>query len=593
MAGRFESVIGVRGWDDFRGAVETVLHSRASAAEGQPDLSPDHPIAVLVQPVLEATAGGVLFGVDPVTGRSDRLVVTAAAGGPERLVSGEVEGTRYVLDRDGREETATQAPEGAAVTGRRLRELAEIAARADFLFGGPQDVEWAVDAEDRLWVLQSRPVTTDVAGVPVGPVFGTGPVAETFPEPLSALEQDLWVEPLRRALREAFAVTGMVAEDTLDTSPIVVSVGGRVAVDLTLFGQADTPQAWYERLDPRPRLRRIAAGWRVGRLRSALPGLAEDLITRTDRELCAVPPLEELTDRQLVGLLKRVREALAAVHAHEVLVGLLVDPESPRLTGTSVALRVLDHARSDGVTDEEILARHPVVLALTAPSIGNPTPLPAPVESPPWQPGDDDDAALLREALRLRVRWLQELGARAAEELGHRLHSAGTLDDPVVVRHMHLDGVEMALRGRAVPWRRTAPEPSQPEEPLPARFRLTRRGAVVPVRSDDGGDGGTGAGGGQGRGPVSHDAADPPEGSVVVLRNLDPQLATVLPRVAGIVSETGNVLAHVAILAREAGVPTVVGLADATRRFGEGAVVEVNGTTGDVREVDNEQEHDA
>ena len=63
-------------------------------------------------------------------------------------------------------------------------------------------MEWAIDAIGELWLLQSRPVTTEIEGAPRGPLYGPGPVAETFPAPLTRLEQDLWVPPLREAVRE-------------------------------------------------------------------------------------------------------------------------------------------------------------------------------------------------------------------------------------------------------------------------------------------------------------------------------------------------------------------------------------------------------
>jgi pyruvate,water dikinase len=49
-----------------------------------------------------------------------------------------------------------------------------------------------------------------------------------------------------------------------------------------------------------------------------------------------------------------------------------------------------------------------------------------------------------------------------------------------------------------------------------------------------------------------------------------------------VVAETGSVLAHLAILAREFGVPTVVGYAGATGRFREGQRITVNGDNGDI-----------
>jgi pyruvate,water dikinase len=74
----------------------------------------------------------------------------------------------------------------------------------------------------------------------------------------------------------------------------------------------------------------------------------------------------------------------------------------------------------------------------------------------------------------------------------------------------------------------------------------------------------------------------PPDAAVLVVTTLDPSLAAALPRLAGLVAETGSPLSHLAILARELGVPTVVGVRDARERFPEGAVVIVDGTSGEV-----------
>ena len=95
-----------------------------------------------------------------------------------------------------------------------------------------------------------------------------------------------------------------------------------------------------------------------------------------------------------------------------------------------------------------------------------------------------------------------------------------------------------------------------------------------------------GAGGGTATGPVHVHAkgVEVPAGSVLVVSHLDPRLAAVIPRLAGLVAETGSPLSHLAILAREHGVATVVGLADATTRLRAGDVVNVDGHAGTVTE---------
>jgi pyruvate,water dikinase len=70
-----------------------------------------------------------------------------------------------------------------------------------------------------------------------------------------------------------------------------------------------------------------------------------------------------------------------------------------------------------------------------------------------------------------------------------------------------------------------------------------------------------------------------------VVRVLEPSLAASLPHVSGLVAETGSTLSHLAILAREVNVPTVVGVEDALQRYPPGTLVLVDGTTGEVQPI--------
>jgi pyruvate,water dikinase len=72
-------------------------------------------------------------------------------------------------------------------------------------------------------------------------------------------------------------------------------------------------------------------------------------------------------------------------------------------------------------------------------------------------------------------------------------------------------------------------------------------------------------------------------GDVLVTRVAGPALSHVLPRVAGVVTERGGSTSHMASLARERGVPMVLGVADATRRIPDGSQVAVDGVAGIVR----------
>ena len=290
MAGQFESIIGVRGFEAFTNAVTAVLDSRQRAGAAE------HPIAVLVQPLIEPAYGGVMFGIDPVSGRTDRRVVSAVQGGPEPLVSGEVDGSRYMLDSSNAKVLDFTANDGPQLKAADLRRLVELSTTVASVYGTPQDVEWAIATDDRLWLLQSRPVTTEIRGVPRGPIYGPGPVAETFPSPLTELEHDLWVPPLREAVREAVMLAGSATEVEVAASDVVVCVDGHVAIDLRLAGEIKPKTRMVSKLNPIPAARRLRGAWRVGRLRSALPRLAEHLLDRTDADLEAVPELAKLDE---------------------------------------------------------------------------------------------------------------------------------------------------------------------------------------------------------------------------------------------------------------------------------------------------------
>ena len=72
-------------------------------------------------------------------------------------------------------------------------------------------------------------------------------------------------------------------------------------------------------------------------------------------------------------------------------------------------------------------------------------------------------------------------------------------------------------------------------------------------------------------------------GDVLVTRIASPALSHVLPRVAGVVAELGGSTSHLASLARERGIPMVLGVLDATSRIPDGSQVAVDGVAGVVR----------
>jgi pyruvate,water dikinase len=81
-------------------------------------------------------------------------------------------------------------------------------------------------------------------------------------------------------------------------------------------------------------------------------------------------------------------------------------------------------------------------------------------------------------------------------------------------------------------------------------------------------------------GPHEFDRLEP--GDVLVAPITSPAYNTVLPLIGAVVTDKGGALCHAAIVAREFGIPAVVGTVTATQAIPDGAKVRVDGTAGTV-----------
>jgi len=133
---------------------------RAVFYRGEKGSLDDVAMAVVVQQMVDSQRSGVLFTVDPVHGRRDRMVVEAARGLGEAVVSGEVTPDNYTLGRDGVVKKSRVVGAERVLSDADCAALAGLGRRLADLHGGPQDIEWAFDADGRLFLLQSRPITT-------------------------------------------------------------------------------------------------------------------------------------------------------------------------------------------------------------------------------------------------------------------------------------------------------------------------------------------------------------------------------------------------------------------------------------------------
>lgn len=185
FAGQHDTVLDVSGDDALLDAVRVCWASLWSdrAAAYRDSTGGVGSIAVVVQEMIHADVSGVLFTVDPISGRPNRMVVEACQGLGEGLVSGRVSSDFFVVDdrtlevvdervrykvtkcapvapgRIGMTKVDAASRNAPCLSREQLDELAGLALRVRSRYGSEQDIEWAM-LDGRIVLLQTRPITT-------------------------------------------------------------------------------------------------------------------------------------------------------------------------------------------------------------------------------------------------------------------------------------------------------------------------------------------------------------------------------------------------------------------------------------------------
>ncbi|HVP42488.1 MAG TPA: PEP/pyruvate-binding domain-containing protein [Terriglobales bacterium] len=172
FAGQQDTYLNVRGDDAVVVAVQdcwkSMFTERAVAYRRDRNI-PDASVAmaVVVQRMVAAEAAGVLFTVHPVSGAIDELVIEAALGLGDKVVSAQVTPDRYRLKRRSPHEVIErEGEETAALLTPLLGQIAELGLACERLLGRAADVEWAV-AGGNIFLLQARTVTAAGTRAPV------------------------------------------------------------------------------------------------------------------------------------------------------------------------------------------------------------------------------------------------------------------------------------------------------------------------------------------------------------------------------------------------------------------------------------------
>jgi len=151
-------------------------------------------MAVLIQEMVDAAFAGVAFTVNPVSGDTQEIVVEYCQGLADELVSGKVSADLYRLSRVDYAVIDHKQQANAAMPLTKIQEIARIALDVEQLFTLPQDIEWAVDKKDCIYLLQSRPVSTKahVSKEVLTDVWTRANVGEVLPGPVTPLTWDVF-----------------------------------------------------------------------------------------------------------------------------------------------------------------------------------------------------------------------------------------------------------------------------------------------------------------------------------------------------------------------------------------------------------------
>lgn len=196
-------------------------------------------LSVVIQQMVFPQAAGILFTADPVTSNRKVLSIDASFGLGEALVSGLVNADLYkvcsgkIMEKkisakklaiyalkEGGTTTQAIAPEMqtcAALTDEQILQLEHIGRKIAAHFGRPQDIEWCL-ADDRFYIVQSRPITTlypiPEANDDVNRVYVSVGHQQMMTDPMKPLGLSLWQLTATRPMYKA---------------------GGRLFVDLTEY----------------------------------------------------------------------------------------------------------------------------------------------------------------------------------------------------------------------------------------------------------------------------------------------------------------------------------------------------------------------
>ncbi|HEX8968887.1 MAG TPA: PEP/pyruvate-binding domain-containing protein [Chloroflexota bacterium] len=647
FAGQYETVLDVRGSAALREAIQAVRASASSARSEQYRAThasaTGGQFAVLVQRMLQPEAAGVAFTADPLSGGRDHVVITAARGLGERVVSGEAVGDEWLV-----REAAAECRRclDSAIDAEQALAIARLARAAEAHMGDtPQDIEWAIE-KGQLYLLQARPMTAlpeQVDWAPPSPGYWlrTFRLGEWLSDPITPLFQTWLLERLNEGLRAGmrevagaeiqfpdatingwyYAMAGLNPREIPRTfvRALIQSRGRVLPVLFNALIRVNTRPDLAERA----LLGGLAEQWR----RELLPTY-QQLVADAERRVQASTPAE------LIEIVDGVARSAGVYFWSLAIVG-----GSAWKMEAALARFIRKHVAGDDGSGVQVLLRGLPGIELGAsphavesidwywPPLGHTQEVgpPAPERRIALMEQRDNAERKYRSILadrpRLRARFdsLLDVAQRYAiirEEqsrwftlgwplmrrcvlrLGEPLAAAGMIqraEDVFFLTRPELMQTHSDLRDsvgrRRAEWQRHRRLVAPLEIGKPPRIVKAALSGVThsndQLATPENVIAGQPASAGRATGRVRvvsspDDFAAFQPGEVLVARATAPAWTPLFARAAAVVTDSGTLAAHASLVAREYGIPAVVGTTDATRRLSTGTLVTVDGSAGRV-----------
>lgn len=559
-------------------------------------------LAVVIQQMVFPEAAGIMFTADPITGNRKVLSIDASFGLGEALVSGLVNADNYkvregrivdkkistkklaiyALKEGGTEEKKIEDERQSkqTLTDEQILQLEKIGRTIEAYFGRPQDIEWCL-YDNKFFIVQSRPITT------------LYPIPDAHDEKIHVYmsfgHQQMMTDAMKplglsffQLISDDFPLTQAGGRLFIDLAHDMASPIGRMIV-LKVLANADPLMynAIKKLMKRKDFMKALARGKRVFSMGSGYFSWA--LIAQFVKIL-------RKNDGSLVQILMSQNEA----HIKEL------QQKIANLSGDELfdcILKAVKQLKEDMSSPQSMGAVFAGVYAVNWIN----------KKMEKWL-GEKNAADLLSQKARKMISRLRNfVGYReypkyimvgyywvikqALLKEASRLMQKGVIREKQDIYYLSFEELREVVRTNRLNYSIITKRKEEYEvyEKLTTPRIMTSEGEVISGEYDTGNipkgalagiPASSGIVEGRARVVLRMEDADLEEGDILVTAYTDPSWTPVFISIKGLVTEVGGMMTHGSVIAREYGLPAVVGVENATRLIKDGQRIRVNGVDG-------------